>query len=79
MCGHRYTLFTDRKQYTSTNDERVRELQFILKLLRCWHQYNSLVDADARDLTASDRSKWGLSHQLFFDFECMVEVRTSAD
>ena len=54
------------------NDPRIGEMKFILKVLRCWHKYNAEVNVGEAK-TAEQRRAWGLSHQLLFYTECMVE------
>ena len=54
------------------NDPRIGEMKFILKGLQCWHKYNAEVNVGEAN-TAEQRRAWGLSHQLLFDTECMVE------
>ena len=51
----------------------VKRLHFILSVVRKWHQYNMTMRVAGEQPSNAERQKWGLSHQLLFDFECMIE------
>jgi len=78
LFGRVYEHFVDAKPYMAKSkeqlerDARVIELRFLLKVLRGWHTYNATVDVGAT-VPAAERAKWGVSHQLFFDFQLEIE------
>ena len=75
LMGRLYELLTDRVPYyqgSLQKEPRIMELLFILKVVRTWHQYN-LALYSIGPKTLAERRAWGLSHQLLFDLECMVE------
>ena len=51
----------------------VKRLHFILSVVGKWHQYNMTMRVAGEQPSNAERQKWGLSHQLLFDFECMIE------
>ena len=75
LMGRAYTRLTHRKPYDGNPaNPRIKELEFILSVVRKWHQYNMTMRvAGGKQPSKAERQKWGLSHQLLFDFECMIE------
>ena len=73
--GRAYTLLTHRHPYDGNPaNPYIKELQFILSVVRNkWHQYNMTMRVAGEQPSNAERQKWGLSHQLLFDFECMIE------
>ena len=73
--GRAYTLLTHRKPYDGNPaNPRIKELEFILSVVRKWHQFNMTMRvAGGKQPSKAERQQWGLSHQLLFDFECMIE------
>ena len=74
LIGRAYTLLTHRKPYDNNPaNPRIKELEFILSVFRKWNQYNMTMRVAGEQPSNAERQKWGLSHQLLFDFECMIE------
>ena len=75
VMGRLYELMTDPMPYYAgsvAREPRILELQFLLKWVKAWHRYNAVLQPGG-PVDSADRGRWGLSHQLFFDLQCMVE------
>ena len=70
-----YDLMNSHQPYVAGEQQReprLLELRFLLKWLLAWRKYNDIVDV-GHHVSPTERAKWGLSHQLNFDFECAME------
>ena len=72
-----YDLLASRNQtnYNSADpirEPRIQELKTILQIVRDWHACNDKIGTD-QGARKGEYHKHGLSHQLFFDVQCMIE------
>lgn len=83
-CGEEAYLFLMRRIYDLMNsyepyyrgelqhEPRLIELRWCQKWLRAWRKFNEIVDV-GHVVSQTERAKWGLSHQLWFDLDLMIE------
>jgi hypothetical protein len=69
-----YDLLASRRQtlYDSVTDSRIGELKTALQLVRAWYECNEHI-GEVLEMSATDCHSHFLSHQLYWDIQCMIE------